>query len=185
VIPEPFVGARRPSTGEFRPSLGYCCLVRFVTCAALSLVLGLVVGCEPEATSSGGGDAGGGSGGCLSVPQPTFALAVLEKQGGPVPPDTTVQIHWSGGDEPPFHLDDPSSWPTLQTASFTCDVDPGAPPPVDLPVLTCALWTSSPTEVSVAAQGFVAQAGTYTADPTSDCNPAPTPIAIELVAAPR
>lgn len=109
-------------------------------------------------------------------------LSVLVQDGSAVPPDTTVQIHWSAGDEPPFHLDDPSTWPTLDTASFECDVDQGAPPPADLPVLTCSLWTSSPTEVRVTAEGYVVHQETYTAEPTDGCNPEPSPIEIELVA---
>jgi hypothetical protein len=163
--------------------------VRILPWIDFLLVLALLAGCDAGGASSGGGgaggDAGGGAGGCLRVPQPTFRLKVLTQQGDPVPPDTAVQIHWSAGDEPPFHLDDPSSWPTLDTASFKCDVDPAAPPPVDLPALECALWTSSPTEVSVLAEDYVPHQDTYMAEPASTCNPEPTPIEIELVMAPR
>lgn len=121
--------------------------------------------------------------GCLVVPEATFALRVLAADGGPVPSDTTVQVMWSAGEEPAFHLDQPETWGTLETANVVCDVDPEQPPPADLAVLACDLWTSSPTEVHVSAEGYVAKKHTYTAEPASDCNPQPTPIEIELQAA--
>lgn len=154
-------------------------------------VLALLAGCDPSPEPSTGGAGGGGgsdaaggmagAGGCLQEPLPTFALSVLAQAGGPLPPDTTVEIRWSAGDEAPFHLDDPTSWPTLDSASFQCDVDPAAPP-LDLEVLSCALWTASPTEVTVSAGGYVTEKHTYMAEPSSDCNPRPTPIEIELMA---
>jgi hypothetical protein len=155
-----------------------------LTCAAVSLALALLPGCDPETGSSGDGGAGGiGAGGlgcCLREPLPTFVLDVLEREGGPVPPDTVVKVHWSAGEEPPIHLDDPATWPTLDTSSIQCDLDPNEPPPADLMVLSCALWTGSPIEVTVSAQGYETELHTYSAEPSSDCNPEPTPIEIEL-----
>lgn len=155
--------------------------MRLFAAAALSLLL--AAGCDSSEGSSGDGGAGGlggGTGGCLRVPQPTFLLKVLAQAGGPIPPDTTILVHWSAGKEPPFHLDDPTTWPTLDTSSVQCELDRDAPPPVDLTMLTCALWTASPTAVSVSADGYVTEEGTYTAEPSTECNPEPTPIEIEL-----
>lgn len=130
----------------------------------------------------GGAGGAGGSAGCLVTPQPTFALRVLEEAGGFVPPDTTIEVMWSAGNEAPFHLDDPETWGTLETSNMVCDVDPAQPPPKDLIRLNCALWTSSPTAVRVSAKGYATKERTYTAEPMTACEPEPTPIEIELAA---
>lgn len=159
--------------------------LRALACAAAIAAIP-AGGCEPPDTSSGHGgegagtSGGGGAGGCLMTPKPTFTLRVKVAAGGPLPPDTTVEVRWSAAEEPAFHLDDPSSWSTLETANIVCDVDPAKPPPVDLPVLTCSLWTSGPTEVTVSAKGFLTKDRTFTQDPSTDCNPDPTPIEMEL-----
>jgi hypothetical protein len=114
------------------------------------------------------------------MPQPSFALRVLAAAGGPVPPDTTVEVRWSAADEPAFHLDDKATWGTLETANVVCDVDPNAPPPTNLTALACSLWTAGPTEVIVSAKGYVSKDRTFTQDPSTDCNPEPTPIEIEI-----
>lgn len=176
-------GVRRPTGVQFSIPLAWA-FPRWIAGSVVAcLVLALVPACDSSGGPPGGGGAGGGGdgggGGCLVVPQPTFALSVLAEAGGPLPPDTTVQVRWSAGDEPPFHLDDPASWPTLDSSSVQCDVDPDAPP-TGLEKLTCALWTASPTEVSVSAQGYVTEEHTYTAEPMTGCNPEPTPIEIEL-----
>lgn len=162
---------------------------RALTLVAAALLVGAASGCDGwESTSGSGGSGAGGEGGasgCLVVPQPTFALRVLVEAGGPLPPDTTVEVMWSAGKEPPFHLDDPSSWGTLDTANIVCDVDPAGGPPLDLEVLSCELWTSSPTEVRVSAKGHVTEQSTYTAEPPEECNPEPTPIEVELSLAHR
>jgi hypothetical protein len=139
-----------------------------------TLFLALAAGCEPPVTSSLG------SGGCLAPPEPTFALHVLDEAGGFVPPDTTIEVTWSAGDEPPFHLDDPTTWGTLESSNVLCDVDSTKPPPDDLTVLACVLWTASPTKVRVSAKGYGAKEHTYTAEPMKDCEAKPTPIEIEL-----
>jgi len=162
--------------------------LRLFACGFAALALFLAAGCDDSGASSsgsGGSGSGGtggeaGSGGCLMTPQPTFALRVLAEAGGPVPPDTTVEIMWSAGDEPPFHLDDSATWGSLETSNIVCDVDAAEPPPTDLLVLACALWTSSPTQVRVSAKGYVTKDHTYTAEPSSPCEPEPTPIEIEL-----
>ncbi len=143
--------------------------------------------CGPPDTSSssgggGGGTAtgGGGAGGCLMLPQPSFALRVLASAGGPLPPDTTVEVKWSAAEEPPFHLDDKATWGTLETANVVCDVDPNEPPPTDLVALECSLWTAGATEVTVSAKHYVAKVRTFTPDPSTECNPEPTPIEIEI-----
>ena len=114
------------------------------------------------------------------TPKPSFSLRVLVSAGGPLPPDTTVEVRWSAAKEPPFHLDDPSTWSTLETANIVCDVDATMPPPTDLAVLTCSLWTSGPTEVTVSAKGYITKDRTFTEDPSADCNPDPTPIEMEM-----
>jgi hypothetical protein len=165
-------------------------LPRALRWAGAALVIALAVACDPPETSSSAGSGGSGaggsgssssSGGCLPTPQPTFALRVLDEAGGFVPPDTTIEVSWSAGVEPAFHLDDPSTWGTPES-NVICDVDPSQPPPEDLPVLSCALWTASPTEVEVSAKGFITKGNTYKADPVSGCDPEPTPIEIELPA---
>lgn len=163
-------------------------LFRASVCVAVCSALLVPSGCDDSDTTTGGaggsghGGSGGnaGAGGCLVVPQPTFELRVLVQKGGPLPPDTTVEASWSAGDEPPFHLDEPESWSTLETSNMTCDVDPNAPPPTDLQVLTCALWTASPTFVRVSAKGYVTQEDTYAAEAGDECKPEATPIEIEL-----
>jgi hypothetical protein len=158
-------------------------------CAAALCALCGGAGCLPTESGSGSGGTGGGTTAttlstttsvCTMTPQPTFALRVLAAEGAPVPPDTTVEVMWSAGTEPVFHLDQPSTWGTLETSSLVCDVDPSQPAPVGLPVLTCALWTSSPTDVKVSAAGYVTKDHTYTADPQMGCEPNPTPIEIKL-----
>lgn len=159
----------------------------FAALLAASLCVGLAAACGPPAPSSssqggagGGATGGGGTGGCLMMPTPSFALRVLAAAGGPVPPDTTVLVKWSAGEEPEFHLDDKSTWGTLENANIVCDVDPTAPPPTDLAALECSLWTAGPTEVIVSAKGFVPKDRTFSPDPSTDCNPEPTPIEIEI-----
>lgn len=175
---------RRPMGVQFSASSVLACFTRLLASAAVSLTLALLSGCDSGDTGAGGGGAGGagggGAGGCLREPMPTFTLKVLAQNGGPVPPDTTILVHWSAGDEPPFHLDDPTTWSTLDISNITCDVDADAPPPADLTVLACALWTMSPTEVTVSAEGHITEQHTYTAEPGADCNAEPTPIEIEL-----
>lgn len=162
------------------------CGTRGLACALAGLFLAATAGCDSGDGTGGGGAGGSGNGAggagsttCVDVPLPTFELRVLAQEGGPLPPDTTVEVTWSAGKELPFHLDEPETWGTLETSNIVCDVDPSAPPPVDLIVLSCALWTSSPTEVRVAAKGHVAQEDTYTSEAAEEC-PEPTPIEVEL-----
>ena len=175
----------RPSTVQYPAPVRLAVRCPALLCAS-AIALISAGGCEPpDSTSGQGGGAGtssvtGGAGGCLMTPKPSFALKVLVSKGGPVPPDTTVEVRWSAGEEPPFRLDDPKTWGTLETANVVCDVDHDKPPPEDLPALTCSLWTSGPTEVTVSAKGFVTKDRTFTQDPSTDCSPDPTPIEVEL-----
>lgn len=150
--------------------------------------MGLLSACDSEGTTAGsGGSGGGGSGGvagCLRDPQPTFLLKIKERDGGTVPPDTTIDVLWSAGQEPEVHLNDPSTWPSLETSSLSCDLDATQPPPTDLKMLICALWTGSPVEVTVSAKGYETEQHTFTAEPSSECNPEPTSIEVELGVAP-
>jgi hypothetical protein len=163
---------------------------RSTPCAALlaaAFAIALVPACgppDPSSSSQGGTGAGGtgagGAGGCLMMPKPLFALRVLAAAGGPVPPDTTVAVKWSAGEEPEFHLDDKATWGTLETGNVVCALDATAPPPTDLVALECSLWTSGPTEVIVSAKDFVTKDRTFSPEPSTDCNPDPTPIEIEI-----
>lgn len=157
---------------------------------ALALVAGS--GCDGDDGSPGGGGGVGGGGGagaatgsvsCQGVPLPTFLLRVIEQTGNPVPPDTTIEVMWSAGKEVPFHLDDASTWGTLETSNIACQVDPDAPPEERME-LVCELWTASPTEVRVSAKGYETQKDTFAAELAGEC-PEPTPIEIELVPAHR
>lgn len=184
----------RPMAVRTAPRVSPSGLARARKLACGLVALSLAAGCEPpdstsstSSSGSGGSSTGGsggvaGSGGCLITPQPTFGLRVLAADGGPVPPDTTIEITWSAGNEPPFHLDDETTWGTLETSNIVCNVDPNVPPPIDLAVLECALWTSSPTQVRVSAKYFLTKKHTYAAEPGDACDPQPTPIEIELVA---
>jgi hypothetical protein len=156
-----------------------------LACALAALLVAAGAGCDGDDGTGGGGGAGGGGGSgaatasttCQDIPQPTFLLRVIEQAGGPLPPDTKIEVMWSAAKEEPFLLDDPSTWGTLETSNIACDVDPSAPP-TDLTELTCELWTASPTQVRVSAKGYVTEEDTFVAEP-GECAE-PTPIEIEL-----
>lgn len=130
-----------------------------------------------QVTPDGGVDAG-----CPVGPQPMFTLTITAADG-PVPPDTSLEVTWSAGSEPTFKLANPATWKTLDMgANVVCAVDPKSPPPKDLTELVCSLWTSGPTEVTVAADRY--QTHTETLVPTMNelCEgPVPTAVKIELL----
>ncbi len=156
-------------------------------CILLVLISAFSSACSDRDTTpgGGGGEGGGGGGnggasGCLVQPQPTFALHVSAADQNPIPPDTTVYVAWSAGIETPFKLDEMETWGTLETSNVVCDVDPMAGPPSDLKMLSCVLWTSSPTEVKVTAKGYATVEGTYSELPSAECQKEPTPIDVVL-----
>jgi hypothetical protein len=99
-----------------------------------------------------------------------------------VPPDTSLLVTWSTGEEPEFRLDDPSTWKTLeQNTNFVCDVERDAAPPTDLDELVCELWTSGATKVEANASGYLKAEQTFTPAEREGCDgPVPSDITVEL-----
>lgn len=115
-----------------------------------------VESCKRSGPPGPSGDAGaGGEGGCpVHLPEPQFVLEIRAEEG-PVPKDTRVTAQWSAGDEPPFVLSDPTTWKTLDdSVNLVCFVDRTKPPPEDLSVLVCELWTSGAVNLFVEAEGY-------------------------------
>lgn len=133
---------------------------RFVLGILLPLATATVgaIGCKGGGSSHTSGDGGaGGQGGCpVRLPEPQFILEI-RVDDGPVPVDTRVSAQWSAAEEPPFVLSDPTTWKTLDdSVNLVCMVDRTMPPPTDLPMLVCELWTSGPVNLLVEATGYVA-----------------------------
>ena len=152
--------------------------------AALVLPLGVLVAVACDQTSSSGPDGGatGGAGGCPTGVFPWFTLHVTAHDGA-LPPDTTVVVTWSVRVEPPFKLDDPSTWKTLeQGTNVVCSVDRDAAPPTDLQELVCELWTNGATQVEVSATDYLTAEKTFTPAQRDGCTgPVPSDVAIEIV----
>jgi len=120
---------------------------------AISLV---AAACSDEPTPSPTGGQGGSAddGGCVMTPMPMFTVTISTEQGI-VPPDTSLTVTWSEGQEPVFRLNDPTTWSSADDeANVVCEVDPALPPPTDLAALVCRLWTSGATEIEVKADGY-------------------------------
>ena len=101
-------------------------------------------------TVSSSTGAGGGDAGCYSGPPVALFVLSIRAADGLLPEDTTVTVKWSAGDEPPFILNDQSTWMTLeQGANVVCDVDHDAAAIPEIEELRCELWTSGATEVTV------------------------------------
>ncbi len=120
---------------------------------------------------------------CPSGPVAMYNLTI-HVANSPVPPDTTLAVSWSAGDEPLFSLADPKTWGSLdQGANVVCDVDPAMPPPMDLPALSCHLWTSGATYVEVKASGYQAFMNTLTPQVEPACKSA-VPKDVDVLLAP-
>lgn len=134
--------------------------------------------------SSGDGGGTGGEGGCPTAPVPLFTITI-HAPSGPLPPNTTLNVTWSAGEEPEFKLSDATTWKTLDDdANVVCEVDRSAPPPVDLEALVCHLWTSGATRVEITAQGFEPYDETLTPRPSERCEGfVPKDVDIQLVPA--
>lgn len=126
---------------------------------------------------------GQGEGGCPNgTPQALFTVIVRTGDDEPLPPDTTVTVRWSVGEEPSFVLDDPDTWKTLDDGvNLVCDVDPDAGMPVD--EIRCEAWTSGATEVEVTATGYLDLVETLTPEEKEGCDH-PVPSEKELVLLP-
>jgi hypothetical protein len=104
--------------------------------------------------SSGDAGAGGESACPVHLPEPQFVLEIRAEMG-PVPRDTRVVVQWSAADEPAFVLSDPTTWKTLDdSVNLVCNVDRTKPPPEDLSVLVCELWTSGAVNLFVEGTGY-------------------------------
>lgn len=135
------------------------------------LMVGLLAAATcKNATDPPAGDAGtAGAGGCPSDAQALFTLHVRAAQGH-VPPDTELRITWSAQAEPPFELDDPETWPSVDDgANFECAVARDASLPVDLEELTCELWTNGATQVVASAAGYLTVDQTFTPAEREGC----------------
>ena len=119
----------------------------------------LLFGACQDETGIGGSTSGtAGAGGCHDgPPEALFTIKVSQLNEEPLPPDTTVRVKWTAGEEPLFVLNDRESWKTLDDGSnVECQLDRDGPaPPSDLHELTCELWTNSATEVEVTAMGYL------------------------------
>jgi hypothetical protein len=151
----------------------------------ITIALAALIGCPPDGGSSSTGDIGGGDGG-VSCPNGPMAMlnVIISAQSGPVPPDTRVLVSWSAADEPPFELDDPKTWGTLD-GNVVCDVDPKKPPPTDLAQLVCHLWTVGVTHVRVRATGYMPFEGMLKPKYSAACKgPVPTDVNVTLAPVP-
>lgn len=147
------------------------------------VALALFWACDDGSNSSGQTSTGMGAGGCpMGLPEALFTLKVRAKDG-PLPPDTSVRVKWTAGEEPVFVLSDKDTWKTLDDGSnMQCDVDHDAPVPADLEELRCELWTSSATEIEVTAIGYVSVEQTAQPMEVEGCDePVPSVVEIELL----
>ncbi|WP_052376725.1 hypothetical protein [Chondromyces apiculatus] len=144
---------------------------------ALGMALATMAGaCDDGGGGEGGGGSGGagGAGGCPVELQALLNITIRAEEGN-VPPDTTVRVTWSVGEEPVFRLDDTSTWKALDESNLVCVVGEAQQPPVDVHELRCQIWTSGPTRVEVSAEGFAAYDQTLT-PPMSEACEGPVPL---------
>lgn len=130
------------------------------------------LGCRGPGSPPPNVDGGeGGGGGCpVRLPEPQFVLEI-SAEDGPLPADTRVAAEWSAATEPPFVLSDPTTWKTLDdSVNLVCDVDRSKPPPVDLQLLVCELWTSGAVNLLVQGGGYVDHDETLQSVMDEKCN---------------
>jgi hypothetical protein len=110
-----------------------------------------------------------------------FTLHVTAANGN-VPPDTTLRVRWSAGEEPLFVLSDPSTWGSVhEGANVECVVDRDASVPADLEELVCDLWTVGATDIEVSAAGYITAEETLTPAQREECDgPVPSDVDIKL-----
>ncbi|AKT38607.1 uncharacterized protein CMC5_027540 [Chondromyces crocatus] len=152
----------------------------------MALLCSLMTGAcdDGDGTGGAGGEGEGGQGGCPTELAAQYTITVRSADG-PVPPDTTIRVTWSVGEEPAFHLDDPSTWLSLDEGNVVCDVDPEEPAPTALRELHCQIWTNGPTQVEITAEGFVDYDETLNPATSQECGgPIPLQVDIELAPSP-
>ena len=159
-------------------------IVLALTClvAAAAWPAGCKVTAQATSGQTGAGGAGGDGGGCpMGPPEALFTITVTSEDDERIlPPDTTVTVRWSAGEEPAFVLGDPATWKTLEDGSnLVCDVDHDQPAPTDLTELHCELWTAGATEVEIQAEGYLDYLDTLTPLEKEDCD-LPVPSEHEL-----
>jgi hypothetical protein len=171
-------GRLRASAGV-RPKVGLGFGV-VIALATFSLAAAALGGCDDPATPGpDGGGGGGGEGGCPAQPKPLYTLTITAP-GKPVPPDTTLHVVWSAGEET-FALDNPSTWKTLDDGiNVVCAVQRDAGPPTDLDELVCQLWTTGATEVEVTAKGYVQHEETLRPLESELCDAVPAEVDVVL-----
>lgn len=141
--------------------------------------------------TGGGGGAGGGGLVCPEGAAPLFTLRV-HGPGGDLPADLELLVSWSAGDEPAVLVDRPATHGT-SASNVICALVPlaatgggdggaAADAPLEDVELVCELWTSGPTRVRLAADGYVAIDETLVPATTEGCDrPVPSEVTIELV----
>lgn len=151
-----------------------------------ALALAGITACSSKNPGTGSIGAGGEGGACSMIPQPMFDLTITAAHG-PLPRSTTVDVWWSGGQEPTFSLDQPSTWKTIDDqVNLICDVDPMQPPPDMLAALVCHLWTTGPTDVVVKAKGYTPREETYVPPYSDHCQAfVPTAVSLQLELVPE
>lgn len=145
-------------------------------------------GSDPTGVGGGGG-AGGGGLVCPEGAAPLFTLRV-HAPGGALPADLELLVSWSAGDEPAVIVDRPATHGT-SSSNVICALlpvaatggeggaDGDALEGVDL---VCELWTSGPTRVRLAAEGYVPIDETLAPATTEGCDrPVPSEVTIDLV----
>lgn len=133
----------------------------------------------PTPSPSGGQGGAASDGGCPMTPMPMFTVTIAAEEGT-VPPDTSLTVTWSEGQEPIFRLNDPTTWSSADgEANVVCEVDPSLPPPTDLAVLVCRLWTSGATEIEIKAEGYSRYIETLVPMQSEECE-GPVPKEVEV-----
>jgi len=183
--------AKSSATGYMRPMRRDCWWL-------LPLVAVLLPMCgddtvPPPTTSSSSSSSTGGGGCPMGPPEALFTLRVFTEKGTVLPSDTTVAVRWSAGEEPLYVLDDPSTHKTLEDGSnVVCAAAQGvggaggqggavsAAEGGGPAALSCELWTSGTTEVTVTATGYPETVETFKPETIDDCE-MPVPSEVDLV----
>ncbi len=151
---------------------------------AMALGALLPAACEKETTTNAvsSSGAGGADAGCYSGPPRPLFVVTMSAAIGSLPPDTTVTVKWSAGQEPDFVLNEPATWLSLEDGSnVVCDVDADAGMPSERMQLRCELWTSGATHVRVSSASLPTHEQTLIPVEVPGCDePAPQEVDIVL-----
>lgn len=128
----------------------------------------------------------------MGPPEALFTIEIATEEGK-LPLDTTVAVRWSAGEEPAYVLNDPTTHKTLEDGSnVVCQpggsVGAGGAGGMGgmggqgggLAVLSCQLWTSGTTEVTVTATGYPELLETLKPETLDGCD-SPIPSDVELI----